>query len=289
EWSKNAEDNTDVATTVRTVVIPCDAVILAIGQEAAFPWIEADIGVDKDKWGNPIVDKLTFQTTREGVFMGGDAALGPKNIIWAVEHGHQAAISIHQYCESKPVTDRMPWGMNLVTQKMGLHEWSYSNDYEIAQRAKMRHVEINERLKNLDEEVELGFDYEQTMREAMRCLNCDVETYFTDSLCIECDACVDVCPVSCLTITPNEEESELRLHLKAPALNTSQPLFASGELPQTRRLMVKDEDICIHCGLCAERCPTAAWDMKKFDLLIPYAGLGPGERPPARSDLAVAQ
>lgn len=285
EWSKNAEDDTDVATTIRTVIIPCDAVILAIGQEAAFPWIEKDIGVEKDKWGNPIVDKITFQTTREGVFMGGDAALGPKNIIWAVEHGHQAAISVHQYCESKPVTERLGWGMNLVTQKMGLHEWSYSNDYESAHRAKMRHVEIHERLRNLDEEVELGFDYEQTMREAQRCLNCDVETYFTDSLCIECDACVDVCPVSCLTITPNAEESELRLHLKAPALNTAQPLFASGELPQTRRLMVKDEDICIHCGLCAERCPTAAWDMKKFDLLIPYAGLGPGERPAVKVEL----
>jgi NADPH-dependent glutamate synthase beta subunit-like oxidoreductase len=284
EWSTDDTGN-DVSTTIDTVVIPCDAVILAIGQEAAFPWIDRDIGIEVDKWGNPIVDRATFQTTRDGVFVGGDAALGPKNIIWAVEHGHQAAISIHQHCEKKPLTERVPWGMNLVTQKMGLHEWSYSNDYETAERAKMRHVEISERLRNLDEEVELGFDYEQTMREAQRCLNCDVETFFTDSLCIECDACVDVCPVSCLTIAPNGEENELRMRLKAPALNTSQPLFASGELPQTKRLMFKDEDICIHCGLCAERCPTAAWDMRKFDLLIPYAGRDAGEQHPVRGEM----
>jgi formate dehydrogenase beta subunit len=287
-WSTD-DTGRDVSTTIDTVVIPCDAVILAIGQEAAFPWIDRDIGIDVDKWGNPIVDRVTFQTTRDGVFVGGDAALGPKNIIWAVEHGHQAAISIHQHCEKKPLTERVPWGMNLVTQKMGLHEWSYSNDYETAERAKMRHVEIRERLRNLDEEVELGFDYDQTMREAQRCLNCDVETFFTDSLCIECDACVDVCPVSCLTIAPNGEESEVRMRLKAPALNTSQPLFASGELPQTKRLMFKDEDICIHCGLCAERCPTAAWDMKKFDLRIPYAGLDAGETHPVRSEMTAAR
>ena len=285
-WSKG-EDGNDVSSTLDTEIIPCDAVILAIGQEGAFPWIEPDAGIERDKWGTPIVDKATFQTSRPGVFVGGDAAWGPNNIIWSVEHGHQAAISIHQYCFSKPLTDRLQWGMNLVSQKMGLHEWSYSNNYDASQRAKMRHKELAQRLRNLDEEVELGFDLEQTLREAERCLNCDVETHFTDSLCIECDACVDVCPVNCLTITADGEESDVRSRLTAPALNPSQPLFASGPLPQTKRLMIKDEDICIHCGLCAERCPTAAWDMRQFDLLIPYAGIGPGEKHPVRAPLPI--
>ncbi|HUF64356.1 MAG TPA: FAD-dependent oxidoreductase [Gemmatimonadaceae bacterium] len=284
EWSKDATGK-DVSRTLETVVIPCDAVILAIGQEAAFPWIEKDIGLESDKWGNPIVDRATFQTTRPGVFMGGDAAWGPENIIWAVEHGHQAAISIHQYCQQRPLTERLQWGMNLVSQKMGLHEWSYSNDYDAAQRARMRHKELSQRLRNLDEEVELGFDLEQTLREAERCLNCDVETHFTDALCIECDACVDVCPVNCLTITPDGADEEVRLRLTAPAKNPDQPLFASGPLPHTARLMIKDEDLCIHCGLCAERCPTAAWDMRQFDLLIPYAGLVPGRKHPPRGPL----
>ncbi|CAN5212154.1 FAD-dependent oxidoreductase [soil metagenome] len=284
EWSRDSNGK-DVSRTLETVVIPCDAVILAIGQEAAFPWIEKDIGLECDKWGNPIVDRATFQTTRPGVFMGGDAAWGPENIIWAVEHGHQAAISIHQHCRQQPLTDRLQWGMNLVSQKMGLHEWSYSNDYDAARRARMRHKELAARLQNLDEEVELGFDLEQTLREAERCLNCDVETHFTDALCIECDACVDVCPVNCLTITPDGEEDEVRSRLTAPATNPEQPLFASGPLPQTARLMIKDEDLCIHCGLCAERCPTAAWDMRQFDLLIPYAGLAPGGKHPPRGPL----
>jgi len=261
-------------------------VILAIGQEGAFPWLEHDIGIEVDKWGSPVVDRATFQTTHPGVFAGGDAAWGPENIIWAVEHGHQAAISIHQHCQQQPLAERPAYGMNLVSQKMGLHEWSYSNDYEDAQRAKMRHVELAERLRNLDEEVELGFDLEQTLREAERCLNCDAETHFTDALCIECDACVDVCPLNCLTIAPDGEEDELRLRLTAPATNETQPLFASGPLPHTGRLMMKDEDLCIHCGLCAERCPTAAWDMRKFDLLIPYAGLPAGGEHPARLETA---
>jgi formate dehydrogenase (NADP+) beta subunit len=284
EWSKD-ENGRDVSRTLDTVVIPCDAVILAIGQEGAFPWVEKDIGIECDKWGTPVVDRATFQTTRAGVFVGGDAAWGPENIIWAVEHGHQAAISIHQYCRQQSLTERPQWGMNLVSQKMGLHEWSYSNDYDSAHRARMRHKELAQRLRNLDEEVELGFDLEQTLREAERCLNCDVETHFTDALCIECDACVDVCPVNCLTITPDGEEDEVRSRLTAPAKNPAQPLFASGPLPQTSRLMMKDEDLCIHCGLCAERCPTAAWDMRQFDLLIPYAGLGPGAKHPPRGPL----
>ncbi|HEX2209476.1 MAG TPA: FAD-dependent oxidoreductase [Longimicrobium sp.] len=281
EWVAGASGREE-SRTIDTVVIPCDAVILAIGQEAAFPWIEPDIGIELDKWGAPVVDRTTFQTTRPGVFVGGDAAWGPENIIWAVEHGHQAAISIHQYLQGQPLEERPAWGMNLVSQKMGLHEWSYGNDYEAAQRAKMRHVELAERLRNLEVEVELGFDFEQTLREAARCLNCDVQTHFTAPLCIECDACVDVCPVNCLTITHNGEEDELRQRLTVPALNLKQPLYVSDALPQTARVMVKDEDICIHCGLCAERCPTAAWDMRRSDVLVPYAGLPPGSRHPPR-------
>jgi len=229
-----------------------------------------------------VVDRVTMQSTREGVFFGGDAAWGPENIIWAVEHGHQAAISIDLFCRGEPLEARPAWGMNLASQKMGLHEWSYGNDYDAAARARMRHVEMAQRLRNLEVEVEVGFDLEQTLREAARCLNCDVQTHFTDALCIECDACVDVCPVSCLTMTANAEEDELRQRLTVPALNVRQPLFVSGPLPQTKRVMVKDEDICIHCGLCAERCPTAAWDMRRFDLQVPYAGLPAGGTHPPR-------
>ena len=256
----------------RDIVIPCDDVILAIGQEAAFPWIERDIGIAFNEWDMPEVDRSTFMTTRPGVFAGGDAAWGPENIIWAVEHGHQAAISIDAYCQGRPLTDRPPYGMNLVSQKMGLHEWSYSNDYDPVERTPMRYAELKARLQALEVEAELGFDLEGTLREVERCLNCDIQTHFTAPLCIECDACIDVCPVDCLTITANGEEAELRPRLKAPALNLDQPLYVSEDLPQTARVMVKDEDLCIHCGLCAERCPTAAWDMRKFDLLIPYAG-----------------
>lgn len=260
-----------------TRIIPCDAVILAIGQETAFPWVERDIGIEFDEWDMPVVDRTTFQTTRAGVFCGGDAAWGPENIIWAVEHGHQAAISIANHCHGKPLTERLPYGMNLVSQKMGLHEWSYSNDYESSTRMKMQHVKLRERLAQLDVEVELGFDYEQTLKEVERCLNCDIQTHFTAPLCIECDACVDVCPLDCLTIAPNGAEEDLRSRLTAPAENLDQALYVSDGLPQTARIMVKDEDLCIHCGLCAERCPTAAWDMRQFELLIPYAGRAAGQ------------
>ncbi len=258
---------------IGTIVIPCDTVVLAIGQDNAFPWIERTIGLDFDKkWDMPVVDKTTFMSTRPGVFFGGDAAFGPANIIWAVEHGHQAAISIHNYCRGVPVTERPAHHMTLTSTKMGLHEWSYSNNYDPSQRVKMRHVEMPDRFKKMTIEVEEGFTPEQTKVEVERCLNCDVQTHFTDSLCIECDACIDICPTDCLTIAPSGEEAELSGRLTAPRVHPEQPLFTSSALKQTGRLMVKDENICVHCGLCAERCPTYAWDMRKFVVHIPIAG-----------------
>jgi NADPH-dependent glutamate synthase beta subunit-like oxidoreductase len=258
---------------IGTMTIPCDTVVLAIGQDNAFPWIERNIGLEFDKkWDMPIVDKTTFMSTRPGVFFGGDAAFGPANIIWAVEHGHQAAISIHNYCQGVPVTDRPAQRMTLTSTKMGLHEWSYSNDYDPSMRVKMRHVEMPQRFKKMTIEVEEGFSPEQTKVEVERCLNCDVQTHFTDSLCIECDACIDICPTDCLTITAAGDEAELSGRLTAPRVHPEQPLFASGALKQTGRVMVKDENICVHCGLCAERCPTYAWDMRRFVVHIPVAG-----------------
>jgi ferredoxin len=254
-------------------IIGCDSVILAIGQDNAFPWIERDIGLEFDKkWDMPIVDKTTFMSTRPGVFFGGDAAFGPANIIWAVEHGHQAAISIHQYCQGVPVTERPKHAMSLTSTKMGLHEWAYSNAYDPSQRVKMRHVDMPLRFQNMKIEVEAGFSPEQTEIEVERCLNCDIETHFSDSLCIECDACVDICPTDCLTITPNGDEAEISQRLTAPRIEPEQPLFVSSGLRQTGRVMVKDENVCVHCGLCAERCPTYAWDMRRFVVHIPKAG-----------------
>jgi NAD-dependent dihydropyrimidine dehydrogenase PreA subunit len=252
--------------------LPADDVILAIGQENAFPWVERDLGIEFDKWDVPVIDKTTFQSTRAGVFFGGDAAFGPKNIIWAVEHGHQAAISIHRHCQGEAVSARLAPGMNLQSRKMGMHEWSYANDYTPVERRLMPHVSLKERFKKLNIEVELGFTAAQVEQEVQRCLNCDVQTVFTAKLCIECDACLDICPVDCLTITHNGPEAELRQRLKAPAKNLAQLLYVSAGLPQTGRVMVKDEDLCVHCGLCAERCPTAAWDMQKSELHWPQAG-----------------
>jgi NADPH-dependent glutamate synthase beta subunit-like oxidoreductase/NAD-dependent dihydropyrimidine dehydrogenase PreA subunit len=253
-------------------ILPCDTVVLAIGQDNAFPFIERNIGLEFGKWDMPVVDKTTFMSTRPGVFFGGDAAFGPANIIWAVEQGHQAAISIDNYCNGVAVTERPPQGMTLASTKMGLHEWAYSNNYDPSPRQKMVHVDLPVRFESMTTEVEKGFTAEQTRAEVERCLNCDVETFFTDSLCIECDACVDICPVDCLAMTPNAEEPDLRTMLLAPAINLEQPLFVSGPLKQTKRVMVKDENVCLHCGLCAERCPTYAWDMRKFVVQLPYAG-----------------
>jgi len=249
--------------TTGEITIPCDDVILAIGQDNAFPWIERDLGMEFDQWDVPVVDKTTFESTLPGVFFGGDAAFGPKNIIWAVEHGHQAAISIHRHCQGADLHERLPVLMNLGSRKMGMHEWSYSNDFDPAARRKMEHVELSQRFKDLTTEVELGFTAEQVQQEVERCLNCDIQTVFFDDLCIECDACLDICPTQCLTMTPNVEEEELLGLLKAPRVNPDQPLFVSEALKQTKRVMVKDENLCIHCSLCSERCPTAAWDMQK--------------------------
>jgi NADPH-dependent glutamate synthase beta subunit-like oxidoreductase/ferredoxin len=249
---------------------PCDDVLVAVGQENAFPWIERDIGLEFNEWDMPVVDEVTFASTNPKVFFGGDAAFGPKNIIWAVAHGHDAAISIHKLCQGESVADRPAPGVTLVSQKMGIHEWSYDNDISNALRHRVPLRDKAEALGNVKLEVELGFNTGLGYKEAERCLNCDVETVFAEPLCIECDACVDICPMDCITFTENRDEADLRQHLKAPALNLEQDLYVSSLLP-TGRVMVKDEDVCLHCGLCAERCPTGAWDMRKFLLNMTHA------------------
>ena len=260
-----------VPTGEPDVHMECDDVLVAVGQENAFPWIERDVGLEFDKWGMPKVDPKTMQSTIPNVFFGGDAAFGPKNIIWAVAHGHDAAISIDKLLNGESVADRPPPMVNLVSQKMGIHEWSYDNDISLDLRYKVPLRDQAIALKNIKVEVELGFDQKLGYLEAERCLNCDVQTVFSAPLCIECDACVDICPMDCITFTENKEETELRRHLQAPALNLSQDLYVSGAL-KTGRVMVKDEDVCLHCGLCAERCPTGAWDMQKFLLDMTQAG-----------------
>ena len=245
------------------VVVACDDVLCAIGQENHFPWIERDIGLEFDEWDMPVVDRTTFQSTNPRVFFGGDAAFGPENIIWAVAHGHQAAISIDQFCQSKDVNERPAPDVTLISQKMGMHEWSYHNDISNEERYAVPHAEKVSALKDIKLEVELGFDERMAFEEAMRCLNCDVQTVFEDVKCIECDACVDICPVDCINFIKNGEETDVRSRLRVPALDDDQSLYVSDTLP-TGRIMVKDEDVCLHCGLCAERCPTAAWDMSQF-------------------------
>ena len=251
----------------------CDEVLVAVGQENAFPWIERDCGIDFDKWGLPVLDKNTFQSSVPNVFFGGDAAFGPKNIITAVAHGHEAAVSIDKLLRAEPVYERPAPMTNLVSQKMGIHEWSYDNDTSNDLRYKVPWAKAEAALASIRVEVELGFDAATAFKEAERCLNCDVQTVFTEAACIECDACVDICPMDCINFIDNAEEDELRPRLKAPALNLAQDLYVSGGL-KTVRVMVKDEDVCLHCGLCAERCPTGAWDMQKFLLKMTPAGQG---------------
>ncbi len=268
---------------------PCDEVLVAVGQENAFPWIERDSGIEFDEWGLPKLGKDTFQSTVPNVFFGGDSAYGPKNIITAVAHGHEAAVSIDRLLHTEDIYVRPAPMTNLMSQKMGIHEWSYDNDTSNDLRYKVPWAKAEIALASIKVEVELGFDVATAFKEAQRCLNCDVQTVFTESACIECDACVDICPMDCISFTENGEESELRPRLQAPALNLAQDLYVSGEL-KTSRVMVKDEDVCLHCGLCAERCPTGAWDMQKFLLNMTTAGPacrdeGPESRVPARPEL----
>jgi len=250
---------------------PCDDVLIAVGQENAFPWIERDIGIEFDKWGMPVVDASTMRSTHPKVFFGGDAAFGPKNIIWAVAHGHEAAVSIDKFCNGEDVAERPIPAVDIVSQKMGIHEWSYDNDIAADKRYRVPLRDKVVVLRDIRAEVELGYDEQLAFKEAQRCLNCDVQTVFTSSLCIECDACVDICPMDCITFTQDGEEAELRTRLTAPALNLSQDLYLADGL-KTGRVMVKDEDVCLHCGLCAERCPTGAWDMQKTFIEMTYAG-----------------
>ncbi|HZB36784.1 MAG TPA: FAD-dependent oxidoreductase [Beijerinckiaceae bacterium] len=259
-----------VPTGEPDVTIECDDVLVAIGQENAFPWIERDIGIEFDRWGMPKVDANTMQSTNSKVFFGGDSAFGPKNIIWAVAHGNEAAISIDKFCRGENVSTRPPPMTTLISQKMGIHEWSYDNAISLDHRYRVPLRDQAVSLKNLKAEVELGFDRQLGYAETQRCLNCDVQTVFTRDLCIECDACVDICPTDCITFTVNGPEDELRTRLQAPALNLTQDLYVSDAL-KTGRVMVKDEDVCLHCGLCAERCPTGAWDMQKFLLDMTHA------------------
>ena len=256
----------------------CDDVLVAVGQENAFPWIERDIGIEFDKWDMPVVDKVTFQSTIPNVFFGGDAAFGPKNIIWAVAHGHEAAISIDKLCSGEEIKQRPTPMVHLMSQKMGIHEWSYDNAISNDQRYKVPLKDQTIALKNIKVEVELGFDPKLAFAEAERCLNCDAQTVFSEKLCIECDACVDICPMDCITFTADGEEKELRARLKAPAENLTQDVYVSAAL-KTGRIMAKDEDVCLHCGLCAERCPTGAWDMQKFLLQMTHAGPGCRNKP----------
>jgi formate dehydrogenase (NADP+) beta subunit len=253
-----------VPTGEDPAIVPCDDVLCAIGQENSFPWIERDLGIEFDQWEVPVLNKSTFQSSHEKVFFGGDAALGPDNIITAVAHGHDAAVSIHMQCEKLDINKRPDPLTNLSSQKMGIHQWSYKNDISDDLRFAVPHADKQATLNDINIEVELGFDEQLALNETKRCLNCDVQTVFTDKLCIECDACVDICPTDCITFTPNQDEAELRTNLLAPAENEEQDLYVSGLLIGTGRIMAKNEDLCLHCGLCAERCPTNAWDMHKY-------------------------
>ena len=262
-----------VPTGEPLLLVECDDVLIAVGQENAFPFIERDIGIEFDEWNMPVVDKVTLQSTLPKVFFGGDAAFGPKNIIWAVAHGHEAAISIDRMLAALDIHQRPAPTVNLLSQKMGIHEWVYDNEVARDERYSVPWAAKELTLKSVKVEVELGFDLATAMKEASRCLNCDVQTVFSREVCIECDACVDICPMDCISFTLNGDEATLRQTLTAPALNLSQSLYVS-DLVKTGRVMVKDEDVCLHCGLCAERCPTGAWDMQKFLIEMTHAGTG---------------
>jgi len=268
-----------VPTGEPDVLVECDAVLIAVGQENAFPWIEADSGIAFDKWGLPVLGKDSLQSSVPEVFFGGDAAFGPKNIITAVAQGHEAAVSIDRFLHGEDVNQRPAPATNLLSQKMGIHEWSFDNDVSPDERYKVPWAKAEQALASIRVEVELGFDAATAFKEAGRCLNCDVQTVFTREACIECDACVDICPMDCITFTANGEEADLRQRLNAPALNLAQDLYVSAEL-KTGRVLVKDEDVCLHCGLCAERCPTGAWDMQKF--LLTTTKAGPACRNPSK-------
>ena len=252
-------------------LIECDDVLVAVGQENAFPWIERDIGLEFLPSGLPKLDPATLRSTLPNVFFGGDSAFGPKNIIWAVAHGHEAAVSIDRFCEGEDVSKRPPPGVTVISQKMGIHEWSYDNDITIDPRTKVPHLGKAVAIGDIRAEVELGYDLQLALKEARRCLNCDVQTVFSAVQCIECDACTDICPMDSITFTENGDEADLRTRLSAPALNPEQDLYVSPAL-KTGRIMVKDEDVCLHCGLCAERCPTGAWDMQKYLVEMSHAG-----------------
>lgn len=251
------------------VFVPCDQVILAVGQQNAYPFIDVDL--EMNDWGLPVLDEITHQSSIEKVFFGGDAAFGPKNVITAVAHGHEAAISIDLFCQGKDLHERPQPITSLISQKMGLQDWLYDSKVSDEERYAVPTVDKVKSLKNRLVEVELGFSKKTAHHEAHRCLNCDVQTVFDAASCIECDACVDICPEACINFITNGTEEELRNNIQIPADNKEQSLYVSPPVA-TGRVMVKDENVCLHCGLCAERCPTSSWEMMKFTFNSPKAG-----------------
>jgi ferredoxin len=287
QWAEEGGRKKLVPAGEPDVHYECDDVLMAVGQENSFPWIERDLGMEFDKWDMPVVDPVTMQSTIANVFFGGDSAFGPKNIIWAVAHGHDAAVSIDLMLTGQDVKQRPPPGVSMMSTKMGIHEWAYDNDVSLDLRYKVPLVEPDVALRNVKIEVEKGYDPLLGYKEAQRCLNCDVQTVFAAELCIECDACVDICPMDCITFTENGEEADLRSRLNAPAADATQDLYIQDGL-KTGRIMAKDEDVCLHCGLCAERCPTGAWDMQQFYLDITHAGCAVAP-PTRRKQFAAAE
>lgn len=252
-----------VPTGEEPVILECDEVLLAIGQQNAFPFIEPESNIAFNDYGLPELDPVTLQSSVPNVFFGGDSAFGPGNIIIAVAHGHEAAISIDLLCRGEDLRNRPEPEVTLAGQKLGFHDWLYDSHVTEDERQLVPMVDKAKSLRDRLIEVELGFAQQSGKVEAKRCLNCDVQTVFDGGLCIECDACVDACPTSCINFIENAEEEELRQQLLVPATNKEQSLYVS-DILSTGRVMVKDEDVCLHCGMCAERCPTAAWEMIKY-------------------------